>query len=90
MAAESFMLFVGADNATGQLDSERIGKILASRHDGYTMWQAEGCWQGKTEPSAVILVSDTRDQVMATMAQLKTELRQDAIGWQTVPSMQFA
>jgi hypothetical protein len=87
---ESVMLYVGADNETGVIDLERLGKVLASRHEGFTMWPAEGSWQGTPEPCAVILVSDEHDQIMGTCDQIKTELRQEAVGWQHVPAMQYA
>jgi hypothetical protein len=87
---ESVILYVGADNDTGEIDMTALGKILASRHDGFTMWPAEGSWQGTPEPSAVVTLTDDHDVIMGTIEQIKTELRQEAVGYQTVPAMQFA
>ena len=87
---ETVQLYVGADNDTHDLDLERIGKIMSSNHEGYTIWPAEGSWRGVSEPSAVILVNDDHDSIMATVAQLKSELRQDAIGYQRMPDVSYA
>lgn len=88
--AESYMLFVGSDNDTGELDMPGIEKIVGKRHAGFTTWRASGHWQGGAEDTAVILVSDSPDTVTETIEALKSELRQDAIGVQAMPAMSYA
>jgi hypothetical protein len=85
----TIMLFVGADNETGELDQPRIAKIVAKRHDGFTMTQARGYWRGMAEDSVMILISGPRDDIMETARTLKSELRQDAIGIQEMPALAF-
>lgn len=85
---ETVLLFIGADNETGLLDLPRIEAVIAKHHDGFTTWTASGHWQGAQEDSAVIMVSG--NSVTDTVTDLKTELRQDAIGILTLPAMRFA
>ena len=87
---ETYMLFVGSDNDTGELDMPRIEKIMGKRHAGFTTWRASGHWQGGAEDTAVILVNDAPGAVAETIAALKSELRQDAIGVQAMPAMSYA
>jgi hypothetical protein len=90
MATETVQLYIGADNTTHDLDLERIGKIMSSNHEGYTIWPASGSWRGVSEPSAVVMVHGDHDAIAATIAQLKAELDQDAIGYQRMPDVSYA
>jgi hypothetical protein len=90
MSEETVMLLVGADNETGMLDMPRIESVVSKRHSGFTTWQTEGHWEGSAEDSAAILLSDDHDSIMATVADLKSELRQDAIGIEQMPATRFA
>lgn len=83
-------LFVGADNQTGMLDMARIRELVSKNHpDGFTSWQATGHWMGTDEDTAVVVINDDMDKIKATAQLLKTELRQDAIGLQVMPRMEF-
>lgn len=86
----SAMLFVGADNSTGIVDRDRIAAIVAKSEPGFTAWQANGFWQGASEDSEVILISDTRDAINATAETLREELHQDAVGIVYSAPMTFA
>lgn len=80
-------LFVGADNATGLVDRELLGKILDSSHDSWTMVDAVGSWRGQREQSVCVLVCDDYDVIMATAQQIKAELRQDAVALRMSPEL---
>lgn len=73
-------LYVGADNATGDLDIDRLAKIVSKRHDGFTIVPAIGYWLGKREPSAQVIISGDGLDIAATVKDIKSELAQDAVG----------
>lgn len=82
-------LFIGADNQTGMLDMARIRELVSKNHSGFTAWQATGHWLGADEDTAVVVINDDMDKIRDTAYLLKTELRQDAIGLQVMPGMEF-
>jgi hypothetical protein len=85
------LLFVGADNATGgTLDVPRIESLVAKNHPGFTTWRADGHWEGMSEDIEVVMISDTHERIMETVALLKRELGQDSIGIEIMPPMEFA
>jgi hypothetical protein len=83
-------LYIGADNATGLIDLPRIESIISKTHEGFTVIPSVGSWHGMTEPSAVVILSDTPESITATVATLKCELHQDAIGVEELPPIRFA
>lgn len=84
------LIFVGADNFTGEINRERLTKTLNERHDGYLITNGIGAYKGQTEPSVMITVSDPIGQIMGTIRILKDVLNQDSIGWVQLPEMAFA
>ena len=87
----SYNLYVGADNVTGEIDLDRIASIVSKRHAGFTLLPASGYWQGQPEPSCVVVISGASTyDVIETIADLRVELKQDAIGYQEVAALQFA
>jgi hypothetical protein len=82
-------VYVGADNATGTIDTDKIAAIAARRHDGFTILPALGYWQGQSEPSVMIVIADDSDKISATVSDLGRELAQDAIAVQTVNPLTF-
>ena len=89
MSTITVEILVGADNVTGLVDRETLAAILDSRHEGWTIRDGIGSWQGKREESVTVLLSDDHDAVMATIRSLITPLRQDAIAWHEVAPLQF-
>jgi hypothetical protein len=87
---ETATIFIGADNDTGEIDIPRIETIIGKRHDGATVWPADGYWKGNHEASAVAVISDTAESVMATINDLKSELSQDAIAYELGPALHLA
>lgn len=73
-------LYVGADNATGEIDLDRLAKIVSKRHEGFTIVPARGYWQGRPEPSAQVIISSDGLDILPTVKDIKAELDQDAVG----------
>ena len=87
---QTFTIYVGSNNDTHELELDRINRISARNHEGFTLYTATGHWLGTEEATAVLIIHDDPAKVMATIETLKTELHQDAIGYQLAPLMQFA
>lgn len=83
-------LYIGADNQTGQIDLPRIESIMSKDHEGFTIIPANGYWHGMPESSVVVIVTDTAESIADTVATLKSELHQDAIGVEQLPPINFA
>lgn len=83
-------LYIGADNETGLLDEHRIHEIVGANFPGYTAINARGMWQGKSERSLILEIETDRNTVISGLITLlKNELKQDAIGYQVLPSIKF-
>ena len=80
-------ILVGADNATGLVDRETLAAILDARHQGWTMRDGMGSWQGQREESVSVLIMDDQDRIEGTVRALITPLRQDAVAWRVVPDL---
>lgn len=89
MSTVTVEILVGADNATGLVDRDTLAAILDARHEGWTIRDGIGSWQGKREESVSVLLSDDRDAVLATVKALITPLRQDAVAWREVTPIHF-
>ncbi len=87
---QTFTIYVGSNNDTHELELDRINKIASGNHDGFTLYTATGHWLGTEEATAVLIIHDDPAKVMATIERLKTDLHQDAIGYQLAPLLQFA
>ena len=74
-------LHLGADNATGRIDRERVAEVVASYWGGATILWGTGVWQGGQEESAMILVyTDAgRDQVKSFADLLQEEFKQEEV-----------
>lgn len=86
----TFQLYIGSNNRTKKLETRKVRSVMASRHDGFTLYPVTGYWKGQRENSLIVLVEDDETKVMATIAILKSALEQEAIGFQQVPQVQFA
>jgi hypothetical protein len=73
-------LYVGADNETGEIDLDRLSKIVGKRHEGFTIVPASGYWQGSPEPSALVIISGDGLDVLPTVKDIKSELDQESVG----------
>lgn len=88
----TWALYIGADNDTGQINLERIKELVGKHHEGFTVIPGQGRWQGTDEPSAMVLITsdEYHPDAYETAALLKSELHQQAIGVQRLPAIQFA
>lgn len=80
-------ILVGADNQTGMVDRETLAAILDARHQGWTMRDGMGSWQGQREESVSVLIMDEQDRIEGTVRALITPLRQEAVAWRIVPDL---
>lgn len=87
---KTFQLYIGSNNETHELELSKIEEICARRHQGFTVYPATGYWLGVKESRAVVAITDTQANINATIVELKAELSQDAIAWQSLPQMHFA
>lgn len=85
----TYQLFIGSNNKTHQLELEKINKILSKYHAGYTLFKAKGCWQGKSEQTAVVYITCEYTQAVTTAKLLRQALNQEAIGLIEAPEMRF-
>lgn len=87
---QTFTLYVGADNSTGQVDHDTLRAVLDERHKGYTIVPALGRWEGKDEQSVLVIIgTDDELAVNRTVTDLKDRLRQQAIGIQKSAQIDF-
>jgi hypothetical protein len=89
MATITAEILVGANNATGRVDRDILAAILDARHQGWTIRDGLGSWQGTREESVTVLLSDDADAIMATMRAMVSELDQDAVAWHEVAPLRF-
>jgi hypothetical protein len=85
----TYNLYIGADNYTGKIDKDEIARIVSLNHEGFTMVEASGYWQGKAEPSVIVTICDEYVKILATARNLGIWLDQEAIGVQPAPSLTF-
>jgi hypothetical protein len=82
-------ILVGANNQTGRVERDRLAAILDARHQGWTIRDGLGSWQGQREESVTVLLSDDADAIMRTMRAIVAELDQDAVAWHEVAPLRF-
>ena len=87
---QTFTIYIGSNNETGELELERITSIAARQHLAFTVMTATGHWRGTEEETAVLVISDEPWRVQVTIAALKEELNQEAIGYQQSPNIEIA
>jgi hypothetical protein len=82
-------ILVGADNATGLVDREALAAILDARHQGWTIRDGVGSWNGKREESVSILLADRPKRIRRTIVALRDGLNQEAVAWHPVAPLRF-
>jgi hypothetical protein len=83
-------MFIGENNKTHKVERELIIKTLAKYHEGFTIQPAIGYWQGHAENSVTVTIADEESAIMDTIKKLKYILKQDAIAYHVVASLEFA
>lgn len=86
----TYQLYIGSNNRTKRLELAKIRRIVGARHEGFTVVPVTGYWHGEAEHTALVVIDDDDSKILATIATLKDELEQEAIGYQLAPQMQFA
>ena len=86
---KNYRLYIGSNNDTKQLESEKIKTIVGKRHNGFSYFEGIGSWMGNKEQSCIVEISDNPKTIHETMEILKRELNQDAIGYIELPSLKF-
>ena len=85
-----YTLYIGADNLTGELDTDTTRKVLLDNGiEGWTELEAVGFWQGSSEKSLVVTLSTDKGTVHRIARQLRDKLNQDAIGLVQVSPQAF-
>jgi hypothetical protein len=87
----TYQLYIGANNETGQVERPLIERVLNKYFDGYTIVPTTGYWLGKREKSVQVILATDKDSqtVNKCLYELKKVLKQDAIAFQLVPSLNF-
>jgi len=80
--------YVGANNDTKKLESEKIETILSKSFEGITAYEVVGFWRGNKELTLKIEVIDERPaSELAKVAKvLKKELNQESVLMEIVKS----
>ena len=81
-------LYIGQNNDTKKLESDKIEKIVSSYFDGFTAIEVIGFWRGKKELSLKIeIVTDEENAKLVRLCkELKKELKQESIGLEITKS----
>lgn len=82
--------FIGSDNKTKKLDTDKIISIVNAKHEAFTLqYPVIGYWRGEAEQTAVLYLSDERSKVLNTLNELKEALNQEAIAYQIENDLQL-
>ena len=75
--------YIGANNKTGRVEISKIKKAFNKEIEGYTLYKAEGYWQGEKEKNAIVeLLTEKPEEILKfkeITKNLKKELKQNAI-----------
>lgn len=74
--------FVGANNETGKVDTDKVVELVSTHFGGGTITPSTGIWQGQTEESVTVIVGHNKsaDYIHFFVCLMADELNQDAIG----------
>jgi hypothetical protein len=91
--AATYQLFMGRNIPGGDyVTDEGFNKflhIVDTIVDGYTVYDAQGVWEGEHEDCKVMTVSCTDEQVNQIARTYKQAFSQLAVGLVQLPSMEF-
>jgi hypothetical protein len=86
----TIQLFVGANNQTKRVEMDKLEATLSKRHKGFTIQRGVGSWEGEKEQNAIVTIDDDKEDILATVKDLKYALKQDSIAYMEVNQLQFA
>jgi len=81
-----FNLYIGADNQTGDRQTETIENSLAVFFEGWTRTDTVGYWQGKLETSTLVTIFTPKDRIymLSVCRNIAAQLMQDCICLQSL------
>jgi len=80
MITQQFIYYVGENNNTKQLETDKIKAVLNKAIDGYTLSRAVGFWKGTEEKTAIIkIVGINKNKAEQIAKDLKRELQQNSV-----------
>lgn len=85
----TYRFFIGSNNETKELEQEKALSIIQSKLDGFTFYEAQGCWKGTLERSLIVeaIQPEHAQESMQELAKtLAHELEQDAVALDIIPS----
>lgn len=83
-------IYIGSNNATKELERDKILRTVGYFFEGFTMYEAQGFWKGVSEKTAILEIETPDSERIKTMVNhLKDELKQEAICYSQLPSLQF-
>lgn len=85
----TYNLYIGANNTTGQVEIDTLTHLLDGFTDGFTIIKSDGVWKGKHEGSVVVVIQSEPEYIEVLMKVLKEDLQQEAIGYQLVNELKF-
>ena len=73
--------YVGANNATKELEQSKIEAVLNKHYEGYTAYEVVGYWRGERGNTLLVeVISDEADTVHVKIAkELKKECQQQSV-----------
>lgn len=78
--------FIGANNDTKRVETEKVVSVLSARFDAFTVSPSSGYWKGTPEESVVVEVASEIDHDWKAIAkELATTLKQEAVGLVVMP-----
>lgn len=74
------VLYIGANNQTGNVETFKAQQVLNKKVKGYTIAHGTGFWQGVGENCfTVIIIGETLDTITGVSEQLRKVLQQTCI-----------
>ena len=86
---KSIQLYIGENNSTRELETEKITATCALFFEGFTIQQGTGFWRGAQEKTAIVSIYDDEKKIMQCIDVLKKALKQDAIAMQELKPLKF-
>lgn len=73
--------YIGSNNATKELETEKIEGIVSAHFDGFTASEVVGYWKGTKERTLKVeVVTEESDVLLARIGkELKTKLEQESV-----------
>jgi len=75
------ILYIGANNQTGKVETDKITEILDNSFDGYNYLPSKGRWQGTNEDSLNVFIATAEPikKIKTVCETLKDKLSQESI-----------